>query len=119
MAGKCKLDKDAYRPINILNPLEKILEEGIKRQLNKFLEDNNIIADNHHGGRLGHSTFTATAVIDKMTSDSVEDSEETVILTTDLSAAYNLVDHQTLLAKLEYHGVEKSSIQFTRSFLHG
>merc|ERR1712081_45877 len=37
--GKCKLDKDAY-------PMEKILKEGLKMQLNNYLEENHIIPDN-------------------------------------------------------------------------
>ena len=116
-SGKCKLEKDSYRPINILNPLEKLLEEGLKRQLNSYFEDNDIIPDNHHGGRPGHSMLTAKAVIDKLTADSIENNKETAILTTDLTAAYNLVDHRILIKKLSFHRVGKGACELMESFL--
>ena len=54
---------DSYRPINNLPCLEKVLEEHILTHLNILLRDNNIIHDNHHGGRKKHSTTTALTQI--------------------------------------------------------
>ena len=51
--GKCKRDPNLYRPISLLNPLEKILEEELKNQITKYFEEENIIPDQHHGGRGG------------------------------------------------------------------
>merc|ERR1711954_342934 len=102
--GKCAKNPDSFRPISLLNPLEKLLEEELKSQLVKYFEDEELIPDQHHGGRTGHSTTTAKAVIDKMSADKLEDHEESIILTTDLSKAYDLVDHDLLVKKLGFHG---------------
>ena len=115
--GKCKLDKNLYRPISILNPIEKILEHEMKKQLTDYFEGKNIIPDSHHGGRTGHSTLTAKAVIDKNAADKVEDHEETVLLTMDLSQAYDLVDHKIMIKKLKFHGVGENSCRLVQSFL--
>ena len=59
-----KPDKDdklpsSYRPINNLPAIEKLIETHILTHLIPFLEVNNIIHNNHHGGRHSHSTTTA------------------------------------------------------------
>merc|ERR1712121_89044 len=40
------------------------------------------------------------------------------IFTTDLSAAYDTVDHTILLAKLEYYGVRNNGLDVITSFLN-
>ena len=57
--GKPIYEMGSYRPINNLCIIEKIIEEYFIGHLNTFLTDNNIINNNHHGGRKGHSTITA------------------------------------------------------------
>ena len=60
-----KKDKDdsdinSFRPLHNLNPIEKCLEQLVKNQMDKFLKDNNVLPEYHHGARKGHSTITAT-----------------------------------------------------------
>ena len=40
-----------------------------------------------------------------------------LILATELSKAYDLIDHKILLKKLEHHGIRKNSIDIIESFL--
>ena len=63
-----KPDKDpnllsSYRPINNLSSVEKVIETYILSHLIPFLNTNNIIDDNHHGGRAKHATTSALAQI--------------------------------------------------------
>ena len=51
---------EAYRPINNLCTLDKIVEQYIKTHLDKYLDNNDIIYRHHHGSRKGHGTDTAT-----------------------------------------------------------
>ena len=108
-AGKCRLDSKSYRPISIMNPMEKLLEEEIKSQMNSYFEEQKIIPVQHHGGRQGHSTMTAKAVIEKEEADIKESEEEVIILATDLSQAFDLVDHELLIQKMRFHGVGEVS----------
>ena len=71
--NQCKLDP--FRPISILNQLEKQLEEELKEQITNYFEDKGIIPDQHHGGRNGHSTMMDKAIIDKLTADKLENCE--------------------------------------------
>merc|ERR1711954_328067 len=102
--GKCKNDPKSFRPISILNPIEKLLEEELKEQITSYFKENNIIPEQHHGGRAGHSTSTAKAVIDKLTADKIEECDESIVMATDLSQAYGLVDHNILIHKFRFHG---------------
>merc|ERR1711954_282261 len=97
--------------------MEKLLEQEVKEQLNKHFEGTEIIPDQHHGGRLGNSTMSAKAIRDKMNADNIENHDEVILLTTDLSQAFDLVDNETLLEKMKFHRVGKVSRETLKSFL--
>ena len=50
---------ESYRPINNLSAVEKIVEEFLKEQLNEFINENEIILQDHHGSRKDYSTMAA------------------------------------------------------------
>ena len=92
--NKDKFNISSYRPINILNPIDKLYQEHAKTNLTSFLEINNIILDNHHGGRKRHGTDTALSLILNYLYINKENDKISCILQTDFSAAYNTIDHE-------------------------
>jgi len=52
-----------FKPINILPKFEKVLELIVKKQLDKYLESNNIITEHQLGFRKGFSCETAIQMI--------------------------------------------------------
>ena len=115
--NKISTDKTSFRPIANLSVFEKVVEELMKRQLNEFFENENIILDNHHGGRKGYSTVTARAVIDTECSQIVERNNLGFVLTTDLSSAFDSVDTNILLKKLSYYGIGEKTNKLIESYL--
>ena len=93
---------DSYRPINNLCTLEKILEEHIKGHLEAYLDNNKIIHPNHHGSRKLHGTNTAIAHITHECNHLYEQDKILAIIQTDLSAAFDTIDTDKLLLKLNY-----------------
>ena len=55
--------KESYRPICNLQVLEKVIEEVLKQRIVAYFEENDLIREEHHGGRKNHSTLSAKAVL--------------------------------------------------------
>ena len=110
---------DSYRPINNLSAVEKIVEEFIKEQINEFVNDNEIILPDHHGSRKDYSTMTAISCLNHKLINNYNDGLISAVIQTDLSAAFDTVDHETLLKKLEHYGIVGKTNNILNSFLSG
>ena len=107
-----------YRPINTLCAIEKVIEVYMKSHLIQYLEENYIINSDHHGGLKDYSTTTAMASVYNTLYYNMERGDNTAIITTDLSAAYDTVDNDILLQKLEYYGISGNELKLFRSYLY-
>ena len=96
--------------------LEKIVEQYFKDCLIQHFDINNIILKNHHGSRKNHSTLTALATINHHLTNKYYNSDFSAIIQTDLSAAYDTIDHSILLQKLNYYGVRDKELNILTSF---
>ena len=114
---KLSTSKENYRPIANLNVIEKVIEELMKQQMLKYLDQNKIIIENHHGGMKNHSTVTARAVIDFECSQAIDTNRLGVVISTDLSAAFDTVDHGLLIEKMKFYGFSENTIMIFRSYL--
>ena len=115
--GKPLDDIDSYRPINNLCTLEKIIEAWISTCLIDWSNTNNIISGFHHGGRQGYSTLAAIASIQNTIDEHLFSHPFNVLFTTDLSAAFDTIDHQILLRKMEHYGIWGKELKLFSSFL--
>ena len=85
--------------------------------MSSYFEDNDLILKFHHGGRKEHSTVTARATIDAECSSIIENNRLGLVLTTDLSSAFDTVDIWILIRKLEFYGVHKNTLELIESYL--
>ena len=108
---------DSYRPINNLSAVEKIVEEFLKEQLNEFINQNEIILPDHHGSRKDYSTMTAISCLNHKLLNNYNDGLISAVIQTDLSAAFDTVDHETLLKKMEHYGIGGKMNNLLSSFL--
>ena len=80
-----------------------------------MIEINHLILDIHHGSRKLDST-TALATIYDHTYYEYYENGHRVLIQTDLSAAFDTVDHNILIDKLYIHGFKNSCYNLLKSF---
>ena len=113
------LNPKNYRPVAIVPIISKILERVVFNQLFEYLDDNNLLHPNHHAYRAGHNTTTALIQMYDGWLKAVESGQMTGACFLDMSAAFELVDHDLLLEKLSLYGLEFDSIEWIKSYLEG
>ena len=113
----CTEDPSNYRPLSILPVISKIFERSATDQIVTYLEGNRILNLTQHAYRKGHSTQTCLMeVIDYIHKQ--RDQGKTVGLASlDLSKAFDSISHQHLLEKLAKLGLDKTSLQWCKSYL--
>ena len=88
-----------YRPISNLPFLSKILEKVILHQLSSHLNSNNLLSPHQSAYRPGHSTETTVLRILNEILTSLDDNKISVLLLLDLSAAFDIINHEILLSR--------------------
>ena len=104
-----------YRPISLLSNLKKIFETLISKQVDSFLESNNIIYDLQFGFRRNHSTSHALISITEQIKQSLDRSDFACGIFVDFQKAFDTVKHDILLKKKEklWHKRLKTGLNHT------
>ena len=89
-----------YRPISNLPFLSKILEKVVLHQRVSHLQANNLSNPFQSAYRAGHSTETVLLHIVNDILSALDSDNISVLLLLDLSAAFDTIDHQILLSRL-------------------
>ena len=106
-----------YRPISILPSISKVLERVVYNRLLSFLNLNDSLYQSQYGFRPGHSTVHATSEFVSEVLNSFEKNEYTVGIFLDLTKAFDSIDHNILLRKLEYYGVRGIGLNWFQNYL--
>ena len=118
---KMSLDPDDlknYRPVSNLSFLSKVLERIVLSQLNEHLNHNNLLSPLQSAYRPNHSTETALLRIVNDLLTAMDNNKICILTLLDLSAAFDTIDHQILLTRLQHSfGISGPALSWFSSYL--
>ena len=110
-----KTDKTNYRPISILPNLSKVYERLMYNQISPYFDS--VFSKFQCGFRKGFNAQHCLLTMVEKWRKTLDEGGETGAVLTDLSKAFDCIDHNLLIAKLNAYGFEKRSLQFIHSYL--
>ncbi len=100
-----------YRPVSLLPFIAKTLEWVVFNQVTAFLTQNNLLDSNQSGFRCGHSTETALLSVVEDLRLARTAFKSSLLILLDLSAAFDMVNHQIILSTLLRKGISGIALQ--------
>lgn len=109
-----------YRPVSNLPFLSKLLEKIVLRQLNEHLSINDLLHPFQSAYRANHSTETALVQILNDLLLATDSGKISLLTLLDLSAAFDTIDHTTLLSRLQTtFGIHGTVHTWFKSYITG
>ena len=106
-----------YRPISLLSNINKIFEKLVHERLYCFLEMHECIYELQFGFRTKHSTNHALISLTEMVRNALDNSNFACGIFVDFQKAFDTVDHDILLQKLEHYGIRGLANNWFKSYL--
>ena len=108
------------QPITNLSVLSKLLERLVAQQLTEYLTENGLLPELQSAYRVHHSTETAMLKVMGDILLALDSGNLAMLSLLDLSAAFDTVDHDTLLRRLQTsYGFDDIVIKWFISYLSG
>ena len=117
--GGEKSDPGNFRPISCLPFWSKILERSLCNRLLDFADNFNLLTDLQFGFRKNISTLDALLNLTEMSYRNLNDKKYQISILLDLKKAFDVVNREVLLDKLENYGIRGSAHALLKSYLHG
>ena len=106
-----------HRSISLLSKLQKKLEKLMYKRLYTFLNSNNITYNFQFGFRQQFSTSHVLIIITENIRKALDGGNVGCAVFADLAKAFDTVDRQILLAKLDHYGIRGVSNDCFKSYL--
>ena len=116
--GESTEELNNYRPISLLSIFDKIFEKLMHKRLYNFLNSQNILFKNQFGFRKNNSTTYALIEITEKIKETIDKKKYGCGIFIDLRKAFDTVNHNILLNKLEHYGIRGTALQWFKSYLY-
>ena len=110
-----KTEKENYRPVSILSAFSKIFERLIYDDLNQYVDTK--LSPYLCGFRKNYSTQICLIIMLEKWKKALDKRNIAGALLTDLSKAFDCMNHELLIAKLEAYGLDNSALKLILSYL--
>ena len=111
-----KFLKIKYRPVSILPAVSKIYERCLYDQINEYFQP--LFSKLQCGFRKGHNAQHCLLVLFEKCRKVLDKRGFAGLLLTDLSKAFDCIDHKLLIANLHAYGFDIKSLKFIDSYLY-
>ena len=115
--GKSTMECKNYRPISLLPMFSKIIEKLMYERLLSFINKHNILSQHQYGFQSGKSTELAINSLLGNVNESFEEKKNNICIFLDFAKAFDTVNHQILLKKLNYYGIRGHSLRWFENYL--
>ncbi len=106
-----------YRPITVCSSIAKVLEKIVRDRVMEYLNRVKILNKCQFGFRSKHSTNHAIINLTESTLDALENGLKVGGVFLDIAKAFDTVNHNILLRKLEYYGFRDTTLMWFESYL--
>lgn len=110
-------DMTNYRPIALLSVISKIIEKAFSNRLKDFLTAVNFLSPCQYGFRQGYSTVDAVGQLVGDVTLGFDESLPSVAVMLDVSKAFDALNHEILLFKLDYAGIRGLALSWLTDYL--
>ena len=111
-----RTSKENYRPVSLLPLISKLFERDMYNQILSYIEK--YLSPYLFGFRKGHSTEQCLNGMIERWKKALDETKKYVgAVLTDLSKAFDCLNHQLLIAKLEAYGFETDALSFIYDYL--
>jgi len=114
-----KTDVGNYRPVSILTIISKIFERVVYDQIKQYLVKKNLLYQFQSGFRRGFSTESCLIHLSDFIRFEMDKGHMVGMLLLDLQKAFDSVNHDILLMKLQSIGINTDIVNWFQSYLSG
>ena len=112
-----KLQNPNLFSVSLLPLISKIIEKVVHYQTDESLSDNEVLYNYESGFRTYHSTNLCLSFLTDKIVKGFDESLLTEMILIDLQKAFNTINHEILLKKIEAIGFSDKCIRWFRSYL--
>lgn len=112
-------DPISGRPITLLSVTRKLREGMISKRLRWFLDNESNLSPLQFGFRNNYATLYPLAILDHETQVSFKNLQKTLVVTLDLSTAFDRADTNSIIYKLASCGLKGYMLKWLENYMEG
>ena len=110
-------EENNHRPISVLSVFSKLFEKVVHDQLWDFLLSTRKLTMSQFAHRKLHSTITSLISVSDYWYENIDKNNVNFALFLDLKKAFDTVDHEILIRKMQVYGIKDIEVEWFRSYL--